>query len=97
VSQCWSHSKQKQRCEQDAGHEGDHTITYAWMDGDSYDPIVDIPVPFVPATMGGSVHTVNTLEPASGGAGRCFSCNCTEGEHIPGVGCEAHSCRSFVP
>jgi hypothetical protein len=27
---------------------------------------------------------------------RCFSCNCPEAAHIPGEGCAAHSCRSFV-
>jgi hypothetical protein len=27
---------------------------------------------------------------------RCFSCNCPEAAHIPGQGCAAHSCRTFV-
>ena len=53
--QCHARNKSRQRCSQPADHDGDHYILIEWMDGDSYDPDIDVPVPFVP-TMGGSIR-----------------------------------------
>ena len=105
--QCHSYSKARQRCSQPADHEGDHYILIEWMDGDSYDPILDAPLPItLPQTFKGGTIAMN-LSPAEAHAesesamlddlgavpnGACFSCGCLEENHP----CDAHGCRSFV-
>ena len=72
--QCHARNKSRQRCSQPADHEGDHYIMIEWMDSDSYDPDIDMPVPFVP-TMGGSIRgpavkgegVLRTFNEATGG------------------------------
>jgi hypothetical protein len=92
-----------------AGHEGDHGIVINWTDEECFDPEVDATTVWRDKPQsGGAIVTMNAgqilaadfgddEDDAPMGTGRCFSCNCPEAAHIPGEGCAAHTCRSFVP
>jgi hypothetical protein len=35
---CWAFSKTGQRCELEAGHEGDHSVSFTWTDAEAWQP-----------------------------------------------------------
>lgn len=39
---CYAFSMQGQRCEQESGHDGDHTFTITWSDDDLWQPSVGV-------------------------------------------------------
>jgi len=107
--QCHSYSKAKQRCSQPADHEGDHYILIEWMDGDSYDPILDAPLPItLPQAFPKGGTIAMNLSPAEAYAesestmlddlgavpnGACFSCGTSKEDHDG----NRFGCRNFVP
>ena len=42
MNQCWAYDQRQRRCEQDAGHEGDHAIIIAWDDSECYKPEIAV-------------------------------------------------------
>jgi len=38
--QCWAYNKSGVRCEEVAGHPGDHTMSVRWTDEECFSPIV---------------------------------------------------------
>lgn len=38
MSRCWAYSKDKVRCELDAGHDDLHRISAVWSDSECYEP-----------------------------------------------------------
>lgn len=110
-NQCWAYSKQRQRCDLSAGHEGLHSLSITWGSDECFDPAMDSTVVWrdKPGSgVSGAIVTMNAgqiLAPDIDGGGddldvvpgRCFTCNCTEAAHVPGEGCAAHACKSFLP
>lgn len=99
---CWAYNRQRQRCDQEAGHEGNHSVSTTWTDDECFDPTIILPSP--PATTG-VISVTNTSPPipiigyddgmddlGAVPGGGCFSCGCGEDAHP----CDAHQCRSFV-
>jgi hypothetical protein len=54
MSRCFAYNVQRQRCDQEGGHDGDHSISLTWTDEESWDPN-DLPVPYVAPMSGGTV------------------------------------------
>ena len=109
--QCHARNKDRQRCSQPADHEGDHYILIEWMDGDSYDPEIDAPVPFVPTL---SAVVMNATDDMVRGLGVPMPADFGSGGMDDDMGgspgtcfscgcaeaahpCDAHQCRSYVP
>lgn len=103
MSQCFAYSRQRQRCDQEAGHDGDHAVSTTWGDDECFDPTIILPAPPVPTSV---ISVTNTARPipiigydddmddlGAVAGGGCFSCGCLDDLHP----CEAHGCRSFVP
>ncbi|MGV0949376.1 MAG: hypothetical protein ACOYB3_01800 [Azonexus sp.] len=101
ANQCWAFNKQRQRCEEVAGHEDEHRISVAWTDEECFDPdidalvtFVDKPVPFAP-TAGGQIlsnapaDVADEPDPAT----PCFSCGVPYGVHDDD---NPEGCRSFI-
>lgn len=42
MTQCWAYDQRQRRCEQDAGHEGNHAILIDWTDEECYKPEVAV-------------------------------------------------------
>lgn len=74
---CWAFNKDGQRCQQLAGHDGNHAIAVEWSDEECFSPIVhQLPQPPLwPPT-----------QPATQGSGGCIIC---EHPHHPNGVCGA--------
>lgn len=108
-NQCWAYSKERQRCQGQAGHEGEHGIVFNWTDDDCFDPETDSTTVWRERPAGGStfIGLTNTDTPLpiyavpiphdddGGTPGRCFTCNCSAAAHEPD-GCLAHSCKTYL-
>lgn len=97
MSRCYARHREPpfERCEREGGHDGLHEVSHTWSDEETWEPsphdleaVRMVPVLDVP--MRKDKPTVSPMDVP------CFVCACTEAQH--GVsGCEAHSCRTFVP
>lgn len=91
MSQCYAYSQVRQRCDQEAGHEGPHSLTSYWTDDECYDPAAVLLPPPPPKMV-----LMNTAaQEAQAPTDLCFSCECPRILHGDS-GCEAHGCRTFV-
>ena len=76
MSQCWAYDQRQRRCEQDAGHEGDHAIIIAWNDEECYKPEVAVrPV----------AVSRETLEPAAKEEKKPAACAACQHRHKGGA------------
>lgn len=48
MSRCFAYSKKGERCEQEAGHDGLHTVSVSWSDEDVWTPLATTMPPGVP-------------------------------------------------
>lgn len=101
VPQCFAYSQTGLRCEQFAGHHGDHSVASTWTDDECFTPgrpLLASLGPAVPAFGGPSLPDVaaTMVEP-------CVVCNHGEQFHGGAEGCtrkndegDACNCREFV-
>ena len=86
---CWSFSREKRRCDLNAGHDGPHSISMEWDDDETWQPTDEA---VTALTTPPTVITVNTNKPTlcvmcehpdhRGTCGRQdgeFACDCAEG------------------
>jgi hypothetical protein len=89
MSRCWARHGEApfERCELAAGHESFHEVRQTWDDDECWEPTPhDVE----------AIRMVPVIEAPITSSTSCFVCGCLESQH--GVaGCEAHSCRTFVP
>jgi hypothetical protein len=105
MSRCFAYSTVRQRCDQEAGHEGDHSVTAFWSDEECFDPMLQMPVaalPKFPGISGGGTVLTNAAEEVNAitGAAKspsdiCFGCDCPRVLHEAG-GCAEHGCKTFI-
>lgn len=60
VRRCWAYSLTNKRCDQLAGHEGDHSITESWNDDECLDPN-DQPIYVMREPSHGETNTMTAL------------------------------------
>lgn len=91
MTRCWALSEKFGRCEKNAGHDGEHSVTWTWDDDACWLPSMtttgaaDVPI----------VHVSIDDEPIA--KDRCYTCGCSEAAH-GGIGdmCEKHQCKTFL-
>lgn len=83
MRQCWAFSKDGVRCEQEAGHDGNHSVTHEWDDlqcatPGEFDITTPEPVyPAPPVKVGGVTKCVVCSHVMHDG--ECISCECRTG------------------
>lgn len=95
MSRCWARHGEApfERCEREAGHDGLHEISQTWDDEACWEPT---PPDLERIRMVPVVNLPMREDTPKQNSGRCHACGCLENEHGPN-GCEAHSCRTWVP
>lgn len=100
MSRCWAANPIHGRCGLDAGHDGDHSITHSWSDGECVDPEVMLTrtggndVPIVVVSPQAEVRAIPDPMPHRK---KCFSCGHAENVHDTDGGCVSCDCLGFVP
>lgn len=96
VARCWAYGPTGQRCEQDAAHPGNHTVSTEWTDDECVTPEHFTMAKIVGETRSARpvpiIEISDAIDADEPGLDRCASCGWPEDGHES----NPHGCRSFA-
>ena len=93
---CFAYSKDGQRCEQLAGHDGNHAVVKEWTDDEVWDPSMALIPPTV-VHLGKTEITQHYTAPPTGDDDSSECLICDHSMHRGMCNVDACDCRNGVP